>query len=401
MVAEARFTLRAVDETQMAFASVQNNLRRLQQTSDTAGKALTKNLDLKDAARTLATVVGLSVDKIADKFARFVTGQDEETQKLQESLISLGEEGIRAQAALFAARSTEEQQVERLIQQRDRLRKAIAEPTTDLAKQVEIEQKKVDLFKTEAELFAAQKAHMANQDRIQKDYAASLQAVAAVQGKVFSGDTVDNAERILGLRAKEGRLLIEIGATEMSNLERRTELNNELAMTYQQMLPLLEEQKRLGNEVGTIIAQGFEDAIIAGNGLRDVIKGIAQDLLRLFIRQQITTPLASGIGSFFNGLMGRASGGPVTSGTPYMVGERGPEIFVPRGSGTIIPNHALGSSGGSGSAVTGTSVNVTYNIAAGVTKSELMPILETERKRLKAEIPDMVRRGGAYRSAFA
>jgi hypothetical protein len=47
------------------------------------------------------------------------------------------------------------------------------------------------------------------------------------------------------------------------------------------------------------------------------------------------------------------------------------------------------------------SINVNYNIAAGVTRSELAPILEQERRRLKAEIPDMVRRGGAYRSAFA
>jgi hypothetical protein len=54
---------------------------------------------------------------------------------------------------------------------------------------------------------------------------------------------------------------------------------------------------------------------------------------------------------------------------------------------------------GSGSA--GSSINVNYNIAAGVTRSELAPILEQERRRLKAEIPDMVRRGGAYRSAFA
>lgn len=401
MVAEARFTLRAVDETQMAFASVQNNLRRLEQTANTAGKSLTKNLDLKDAARTLATVVGLSADKLADKFARFVTGQDEETQKLQESLVSLGEEGVRAQAALFAARGTEEQQVERLIQQRDRLRKAIAAPATDLEKQVSLEEKKVALFKTEAELFAAQKAYMANQDRIQKDYAASLQAVGALQGKVLGGQQATLEERIFGLRAEQSRISAEMAATDAKNTERQTELNNQLAASYGRIVPLLDEQKRLGNEVGTIIAQGFEDAIIAGNGLRDVVKGIAQDLLRLFIRQQITTPLASGIGSFFNGLMGRASGGPVTSGTPYMVGERGPEIFVPRGSGTIIPNHALGSSGGTGSAVTGTAVNVTYNIAAGVTKSELMPILETERKRLKAEIPDMVRRGGAYRSAFA
>ena len=96
--------------------------------------------------------------------------------------------------------------------------------------------------------------------------------------------------------------------------------------------------------------------------------------------------------------MGRETGGPVSANTPYIVGEKGPELFVPRGvSGTIIPNHQMGNKpSGIGSAV-----NVTYNIAAGVSRSELVPILENERKRLKAEIPDMVRRGGAYRPAFA
>jgi TP901 family phage tail tape measure protein len=41
-------------------------------------------------------------------------------------------------------------------------------------------------------------------------------------------------------------------------------------------------------------------------------------------------------------LPARALGGPVTAGMPYMVGERGPELFVPRGSGTIVPNGAGG-----------------------------------------------------------
>jgi hypothetical protein len=35
---------------------------------------------------------------------------------------------------------------------------------------------------------------------------------------------------------------------------------------------------------------------------------------------------------------GRAAGGPVTAGAPYMVGEHGPELFMPRTSGTILPN---------------------------------------------------------------
>ncbi len=49
----------------------------------------------------------------------------------------------------------------------------------------------------------------------------------------------------------------------------------------------------------------------------------------------------------------------------------------------------------------GPTINVSYNISSGVSRGELVPILEAERKRLKAEIPDMVRRGGAYRAAFA
>ncbi len=47
-----------------------------------------------------------------------------------------------------------------------------------------------------------------------------------------------------------------------------------------------------------------------------------------------------------NELEGRAAGGPVTAGTPYLVGERGPEIVVPGRSGTVIPNNRIGVGGG-------------------------------------------------------
>jgi len=46
---------------------------------------------------------------------------------------------------------------------------------------------------------------------------------------------------------------------------------------------------------------------------------------------------------------GRAHGGPVTGGTPYIVGEEGPELFVPQTSGTIVPNGStFGRSSGGG-----------------------------------------------------
>jgi hypothetical protein len=53
-----------------------------------------------------------------------------------------------------------------------------------------------------------------------------------------------------------------------------------------------------------------------------------------------------GLGSFDlltqAGIPGKASGGPVMGGSSYIVGERGPELFTPKGSGTITPNGALG-----------------------------------------------------------
>ena len=40
----------------------------------------------------------------------------------------------------------------------------------------------------------------------------------------------------------------------------------------------------------------------------------------------------------------KALGGQVAAGRPYMVGERGPELFVPGAQGNIVPNNAMGSS---------------------------------------------------------
>ena len=56
---------------------------------------------------------------------------------------------------------------------------------------------------------------------------------------------------------------------------------------------------------------------------------------------------------------GRAAGGPVAANKPYVVGEEGPELFVPGASGTIIPNDAMASGGTSAGGVWQLNVNVT------------------------------------------
>ena len=59
---------------------------------------------------------------------------------------------------------------------------------------------------------------------------------------------------------------------------------------------------------------------------------------------------------FDTGLLNFANGGRPPVGRPSIVGERGPELFVPNSAGTIIPNHAMGGMGGS--------TNVTVNVDA-------------------------------------
>jgi hypothetical protein len=66
---------------------------------------------------------------------------------------------------------------------------------------------------------------------------------------------------------------------------------------------------------------------------------------------------------------GRAGGGPVDAGTPYMVGEKGPELFVPSGYGRIIDafstNKALLSNAGGSMGGSGQAINITINTVAG------------------------------------
>ena len=56
-----------------------------------------------------------------------------------------------------------------------------------------------------------------------------------------------------------------------------------------------------------------------------------------------------------------AEGGRTTANQPIVVGERGPELFVPNTSGTVIPNDELGMGSG-GFTGAGSDVNVTFNI---------------------------------------
>lgn len=110
------------------------------------------------------------------------------------------------------------------------------------------------------------------------------------------------------------------------------------------------------------IFKGFVDTIAGGVvsiGKQMIALGLKAVVLKNALKSLFANPaamIAAGVGlvavgsairgALSKGIEGREKGGPVMGNTPYIVGERGPELFVPSVSGSIIPNNQLGAFNG-------------------------------------------------------
>jgi len=137
------------------------------------------------------------------------------------------------------------------------------------------------------------------------------------------------------------------------------------------------EMEKALMDVGSVIkddvSQGLTDIIMQAESAKDVFASLAEQIARTLVQQQIVDPLVnsvssgigdifnqgppappgigpqggggifSGIGDFFGGFF--ANGGNVRGGQAAVVGERGPELFVPGQDGRIVPNHEMGGGG--------------------------------------------------------
>ena len=127
--------------------------------------------------------------------------------------------------------------------------------------------------------------------------------------------------------------------------------------SMEDQVKLLERQEQLYAQIGQTIKEGIVDGIMrAIDGTRSLTESLSG-----ILRQIGGQFLSAGIGSIGKdgakgtgllGLLGFADGGRPPVGRPSIVGERGPELFVPDRAGTIVPNHAMGGA------------NVTVNVDA-------------------------------------
>lgn len=254
-------------------------------------------------------------------------------------------------------------------------------------------------------------------------YASRIQgeiAAQAAQNEVRGGrggptfqELYDNDPRVqlshnlMMLRMKEQREKEAADAKALASAKKFT------SSLRQEISPEMQRIIDLSNSIGSSFENAMMSAVRGTMSVKDAFRTMAADIIaelyRVFVVKQVTGFISNAIslfgGSSAFGLGGgssgppidrKARGGPVSAGSPYLVGERGPELIVPNRSGTVIPNNKLG--GG------GVVVNQVINISTGVqqtVRAEIRQLMPQIADSAKAAVSDAKRRGGSYGRAFA
>ncbi len=113
----------------------------------------------------------------------------------------------------------------------------------------------------------------------------------------------------------------------------------------------------------------------------------------------------SAIGSIFGAFGGAyANGGRPPMGKVSIVGERGPELFVPDSAGRIIPNNAAASMMGGGAGMGGggsqeAPIIINQTFSTGVTFADLAGVMDEMQDRAMEGVRAVIQRGGSYRKS--
>ena len=140
-----------------------------------------------------------------------------------------------------------------------------------------------------------------------------------------------------------------------------TSYGEKLIAMQERLQSLKNMTQELGYTLAESLSSGFASAVTSGESFMtsfvEIFKNIAKQIVGMIVKAMVLAALFTylGIGdangmsktagffkNFETSLTGKASGGAVVSGQPYMVGESGPEMFMPGQSGTIIPNQNVG-----------------------------------------------------------
>jgi hypothetical protein len=167
-------------------------------------------------------------------------------------------------------------------------------------------------------------------------------------------------------RADTARRLADIAYRNAQNVREAIHKASKQNELFEQQQALAEG---ISNTLGTSMMSGFEALIVGAErfdeALRNIVVYTLQEMARQLLKILVIEQAIQAIRGFLSPtttpfpdhpthgnvpmqplppLPPKALGGAVSSGKPYMVGERGPEMFVPGAQGNIVPNHGMGGS---------------------------------------------------------
>ena len=223
------------------------------------------------------------------------------------------------------------------------------------------------------------------------------------EGQLAKDNLQVEIDKLIQKQAKVGQLeekdqirLTTLEATR-NKIDEQVDSLSEAATATDKLNDSTKDLKSNFEKIGESIASGVSDNLTAAiqgtKTLGDAAKSILNDLSSSLIRLGVNTLLSKIPG--FGGLpiLGtRANGGPVKKGGNFLVGEKGPELFVPRRSGTIIPNDKLG--GGS------TNINVNVDASGSSVQGDSQQSKELGRvisAAIQSELLKQRRPGGLLR----
>ncbi len=148
---------------------------------------------------------------------------------------------------------------------------------------------------------------------------------------------------------------------------------------------------RAGRSIETSLMRAVQSGRLGFDSLRttalSALDGIAASALKLGVNALVGGSGGGGSGSTLGTLLanlvsgspGRATGGPVSPGRPYLVGERGPELFVPATSGRVV----AGQPGGAREVRVAITVNAPGGVSPGALAQSSRQVARAVRAALE------------------
>ena len=256
-----------------------------------------------------------------------------------------------------------------------------------------------------------------------KEYKDALKELEK-QGKLTVKSEKDQVEVFKDFQHIQDRMSVTIGKLYL-NRQKLQEQTGTIIVSESQLKQITEELNETFKDAGQSISDAFGDALVQGENFKDAMKNIFKDvasqiastIFQILVMQPLLEKLTAslekfrdsqkgGITSGFFGSIGSALGDTVTSliglqgggytapNKPYLVGERGAEVFVPRTAGNIIPNNQMGG---------GVTVNQNISFSTGIVptvRAEVLNLLPTIKQETINAVAETRSRGGAFARTF-